>query len=141
MELDRDIIEKRIASIVDYLSDLEQIRGLSFEEYRSDTLRKRGIEKTIINIVQAAIDINNYLLAKVSKTYAADNYDSFIQMGEHNIIPREFAVRIAPVAGLRNRLVHEYDKIDDAIAHESIQEVLGLFPEYIEKIREFLKRA
>ena len=139
MELDRDIVEKKISSIKDYLSDLERIRDLSLEEYRSDVLRKRGIEKTLINIIQAAIDINNYLLARVAKVAAADNYDSFIQLGERNIIPKEFAAR--PAAGLRSRLVHEYDKIDDGIAHASIQEVLRLFPEYIEHIRAFVERA
>lgn len=138
MELDRDIVEKKIASIKDYLSDLEKIKDLSLEEYRSDVFRKRGIEKTLINIIQAAIDINNYLLAKVSKAAAADNYDSFMQLGERNIVPKEFAARIAPAAGLRSRLVHEYDKIDDGTAHASIQEALRQFPDYIQHIRAFL---
>jgi uncharacterized protein YutE (UPF0331/DUF86 family) len=141
LALERDIVERKISSIIGYLSDLEKIEDLTFEEYRADIFRKRGIEKTLINLVQAAIDINNYLLAKTAKIAPSDNYDSFIQLGERDILPREFAERIAPAAGLRSRLVHEYDKIDDATAHASIKDALQLLPEYVEYTRAFLDQT
>ncbi|PIZ42481.1 DUF86 domain-containing protein [Candidatus Aquicultor secundus] len=137
---DPDIIEKKIALIRGYLDDLKQVEGLSIEEYKSDIFRKRGIEKTLINIVQAAVDINNYLLVKLAKIAPIDNYDSFVKLGEQGMVPMEFASRIAPSSGLRSRLVHEYDKIDDAIAHMSIKDALGQYPQYIEHVLDFLKR-
>lgn len=140
MELNIDVIEKKISFIKDYLADLEKVAGLSLDEYKSDLFRKRGIEKTLINVVQAAIDINNYILAKSKKIIADDNYDSFIKLGEQNILPPEFAEKIAPAAGLRSRLVHEYDKIDDATAYEAIKDALSQFSTYADYILSFVKK-
>lgn len=46
---------------------------------------------------------------------AGDYYASFVEAGRRGLIPEELAERLAPSAGLRNRLVHESDRIDDAI--------------------------
>ncbi|MDP2210272.1 MAG: DUF86 domain-containing protein [Candidatus Aquicultor sp.] len=53
------------------------------------------------------------------KRFDPDIYDSFVKLGEQDMVPMEFASKIAPSSGLRSRLVHEYDRIDDAIAHAS----------------------
>lgn len=140
MALNPDVIEKKIAYLKDYLLDLEKVQNLSLEEYRDDIFRKRGIEKTLINVIQAAVDINNYILAKSKKIAAADNYDSFIKMGEVGILPGDFAEKIAPAAGLRSRLVHEYDRIDDTVAMAAVQDAIREFPRYIEIIKAFLKK-
>lgn len=139
-QFDRDLVEKKISLLRSYLGDLEQVKDLSLEEYQSDVFRKRGIEKTLINIIQAAVDINNYLLAKRAKVAPNDSYDSFIKLGEHGLVASEFAANIAPAAGLRSRLVHEYDRIDDAIVLASLKDTLEQFPQYIEHIQSFLKK-
>lgn len=36
-------------------------------------------------------------------------------MGEIKAIPMDLAERLAPSAGLRNRLVHEYDRLDHSM--------------------------
>jgi uncharacterized protein YutE (UPF0331/DUF86 family) len=50
----------------------------------------------------------------------------------------EFAVRIAPSTGLRNILVHEYQKIDDEIVFNSINNVKKYYLEYIDVISKYL---
>ncbi|MBI2864002.1 MAG: hypothetical protein HYX94_05520 [Chloroflexi bacterium] len=52
----------------------------------------------------------------------------------------DLALRLAPSAGLRNRLVHEYDVLGDAIIHASLGEALDLYPQYVEAILSFLAR-
>ncbi|MEW6189504.1 MAG: DUF86 domain-containing protein [Actinomycetota bacterium] len=136
---DSEVIERKNLSLKGYLQDLEAIKDISLENYQADIFRKRGIEKTLINLIQCAIDINNYILAKIFKIAPADNYDSFIKLGENKIIPPDFALKIAPSTGLRSRLIHEYNKIDDRIVHASIKDALKQFPRYIEYIQKFLQ--
>lgn len=136
-----EVVERKIVLMQGYLADLESVKDLTVQDYQQDTFRRRGIEKTLINIIQAAVDINNYILVKSAKIASADNYDSFVKMGEQGIIPQEFVDKIAPSAGLRSRLVHEYDRVDDAIVHASLADALDQFPRFIEYIVEFLKRS
>lgn len=50
------------------------------------------------------------------QTYA----DTFVLAGQHGLIPMELAQRLIPAAGLRNRLVHDYEAIDPSRVHAAI---------------------
>ena len=54
---------------------------------------------------------------------------------------RELAEQLAPSAGLRNRLVHEYEGLDDARVLAAIETMLTLYPQYVRAIEAFLTRA
>lgn len=54
-------------------------------------------------------------------------------------IDDDFALNIAPSAGLRNRLIHEYEKIDDSIVYKSIDKAILQYSEYMIKIKDFIK--
>jgi uncharacterized protein YutE (UPF0331/DUF86 family) len=40
--------------------------------------------------------------------------------------------------GLRNRLVHEYDAIDDSVVYASVGQAVKLYTEYIRAIKEYI---
>lgn len=67
-----------------------------------------------------------------------DYYRSFTLLGQADLIPNELAEALAPSTGLRNRLVHEYDDLDDRIVLEAVAEVRRLFPEYARAVEELL---
>ena len=48
---------------------------------------------------------------------------------------------LAPSAGLRNRLVHEYETIDDAKVLASVDVLLQLYPRYIQAVESYLTKA
>jgi len=58
------------------------------------------------------IDINYHLIIETGHPPPPDYHASFSRLGDLKILEPELARRIARCAGLRNRLVHEYDEID-----------------------------
>jgi uncharacterized protein YutE (UPF0331/DUF86 family) len=70
---------------------------------------------------------------------AVDYYNSFINLAEQDIIPMDFALKIAPSTGLRNILVHEYEEIDDKVVYNSINPCLQYYLEYMDLINRYLK--
>jgi uncharacterized protein YutE (UPF0331/DUF86 family) len=54
-------------------------------------------------------------------------------------LPEGFARRIAPVVGLRNRLVHRYEKINVEVLLDTIQKSKYDFKKYVKHILEYLK--
>lgn len=60
------------------------------------------------------------VILDVDRPPASDYFNSFIDVAECGVIDMDFAVGIAPSSGLRNRLVHEYEKINDEIVYSSI---------------------
>jgi uncharacterized protein YutE (UPF0331/DUF86 family) len=56
------------------------------------------------------------------------------------VVDAEFAGRIAACAGLRNRIVHEYDELDAKKVHEALQTALQDVPVYLRRVNEYLDR-
>lgn len=59
---------------------------------------------------------------------------SFVTLGELGLVPTALAQALAPSAGLRNRLVDEYDRLDDGKVLAGIAHVIGLAPDYIKAV-------
>lgn len=79
------------------------------------------------------------LLQMLGKNGATDYFNSFTDIAEQNIIPVDFALKIAPSTGLRNILVHEYEEINDEIVYRSINTCLAYYLEYMDLIKQYLK--
>ena len=59
-------------------------------------------------------------------------------MIELDVLEEEFAYDIAPSTGLRNRLVHEYEEIDDKIVYNSIDKTVSYYKKYIKEIYNYI---
>ena len=90
-------------------------------------------------IVECATDINNMLLKMQGNKGATDYFNSFIDIAEQDIIPIEFALKIAPSTALRNILVHEYEEINNKVVYNSISTCLQYYLEYMDLINQYLK--
>jgi uncharacterized protein YutE (UPF0331/DUF86 family) len=69
-----------------------------------------------------------------------DYFGGFIRLGELGTLSRDLAAALAPSAGLRNRLVHEYDAIDDGKVLAAVGTMLDLYPRYIAAIEAELTK-
>jgi len=137
-ELDRALVRRKLATIVENLADLAPFRSVTVDAYRKDRLRRKAVERLLQELVEAAVDANLHVLRARGRTPASDYYSSFIAMGEAGVLDRDLAERLAPAAGLRNRLVHEYDEIDDAIVLQAVTTALTDFRDYVAAVERFV---
>jgi uncharacterized protein YutE (UPF0331/DUF86 family) len=140
-QVERDIVYRKLSRITEDLRLLQQIAGMSFGDYVEQPFYKKAAERMLQEVIEAAVDINAYLLVSAGFPAPADYYWSFVDIAEKlAVLEREFAVQIAPSAGLRNRIVHEYDKLDDSIVFTSIRQMLKLYPRYVEAVADYIAR-
>lgn len=136
--LDAQFARRKLATINRSLDLLASVEALSPTEYRADALRRKGAERLLQEIVEAAVDTNLHLLRAAGAPAAGDYYPTFIAAGRHGIVPPALAEALAPAAGLRNRLVHEYDAIDDAIVLAAIARARRDFATYVAAVQQYL---
>jgi uncharacterized protein YutE (UPF0331/DUF86 family) len=132
--IDIEIIQRKLSVILENIRALEPIRGLGQEEYSQDLYKRKATERLLQELIEAAIDINTHMIVGSGHSAPDDYYQSFIRAGEFGIIPRDLAEKLAPSAGLRNRLVHEYDGIDHLITLKAVATTLELYPRYVKEI-------
>jgi uncharacterized protein YutE (UPF0331/DUF86 family) len=137
-ELDAGLVRRKLAVIVRNLADLAVVEGLSLAQYRRDRFRQKGIERLLQETVEAAVDVNLHLLRIHGAVIPTDYFTSFTELGRQGVIPGDLADRLAPSAGLRNRLVHQYDEIDDAIVLRAVGEARRLFGAYVTAVEQFV---
>lgn len=136
--LEEAIVAKKLSVIVEALKALEPIGAMSLEDYRKDIYRRKAAERLLQELIEAAIDINTHIITASGHAPPDDYYESFTRLGELGVIETRLAEKLAPSAGLRNRLVHEYDDIKDPVVHKAIGFAEELYPGYVQAIEHFL---
>ncbi len=136
--VDKAIIRRKLAVIIENLNALGPISGMMREEYIRDVYKRKATERLLQELIEAAIDINIHMIVQTGNIAPDDYYKSFIDAGRLKIIPIELAEKLAPSAGLRNRLVHEYDLIEHAIVLDAVQMAEKLYSEYVKQVESFI---
>jgi uncharacterized protein YutE (UPF0331/DUF86 family) len=137
--IDKLFIETKLSYIQAYFKELEGVLVYPDKEIQKDFLKLRALERILQLIVDEMIDINNHIIRYAHLRVPDDFQSSFLVLGENKILPEVFANRIAPVVGLRNRLVHRYEKIDLDVLLDTVRKHKKDFKKYVRHIFEFLK--
>lgn len=119
------------------LSKLEPLKSKSLEEIEEDAYLQDIIERNLEVAAQSCIDIANKIISLEGFRKPADYYQAIERLGEHDILPRDFANDLAPIAGFRNLLVHQYLEIDHEQVHQYMQKLDQLY-KFMDYIREWL---
>ena len=136
--LEKEIVRRKLAVIAENLSALKTIENMSPEEYVKGVLKRKATERLLQELIEAAVDINTHIIVQTVNTVPDGYFESFIMAGEKGIISADLAEKLAPSAGLRNRLVHEYDLLDHSLVLEAVKMAEKLYPKYIKEIETFI---
>lgn len=131
-----EIIVNKLIKMEKYINELEKYKPQTYNKYKNKQLKRYAVERLIQLIIDLALDINNILIKKADKYPAQDYYSSFLELIDLEILPEEFAKDIAPSTGIRNRLVHEYEKIDDRIVFQNLDKLIDYYLDYIKYVNQ-----
>ena len=107
----------RTASINAYPSDVEPVVG--------------AVERGDIR----AHCPGDHLLVQRFAIHAETYADTFLKASQADLISADLAQRLLPAAGLRNRLVHDYDALDPERIHAAIQTALTDLGDLLNELR------
>ena len=136
--IDSEIVLARLRLIAKYYNTLEQFSDISIDNFLADFNKQLIVERLLQLMIQSAIDINNHILSRLQPDNLVSNFEAFIELAKYDVITEDLARRLAPSAGLRNRLVHEYDDIDSSQVFKAISFALQQYPLYVKQINNYL---
>lgn len=140
--IDQTLVVRKVNLIQSELEHLTAYAEFSFDEIAQDYTRQAVTERILERIINRAIDVNQHIIAETDSpaiTVPRGYRDTFTTLGILKIFPQDFAESIAKSIGTRNKLVHEYDTIDERQIYDSIKDCLTDYTKYCEYILEFLK--
>lgn len=138
--LNKNLVKEKIELIKEYFQEMEDIIKLSDKEILKDVLKHRALERNFQLIVDEIIDINLHFIRELDLKSPDDFQNTFMTLAENSIFPQEFAEKIAPVVGLRNIIVHRYEKLDRKTFVRQVKKEYKDFVEYLNVINQYLKK-
>jgi len=138
--VNKKFVEQKIMLIEKEFDDLEKLSKFSFQEIVSDFLKLNSLERILEKIINRAIDINQHLIAELSKEELPPlSYkETFLKLAELRVYPKKFAENISMSVGTRNALVHDYNNIDYSRIYSSMSDCLKDYHQYCDYILLFI---
>lgn len=139
--IDAELVHRKIVLMSQDLREIQVLAQKSLAAFLDSRIDEVLAERYLERVIGRIIDINFHLITESGNPPPRDYYDSFLELGKLQVLPAEFARQIAVCAGLRNRIVHEYDEIDPAKVHEGLQAAARDLPQYLSHVLQFLERS
>lgn len=139
--IDPELVIRKLALITGDLNELRAIAGKSLAEYLTSLRDELVVERLLERVIGRMIDINYHLITETGHPPPTDYYESFIRLGTLQVLATDFARRLAACAGLRNRIVHEYEEIDPEKVYEALQTAVKDVPDYLRHIHHYVEKS
>ena len=133
------VIRRHLAALREAMSNLRRHSGRSALELRMDADLRWIVERGLQLCVQNVLDIATHLAA-ASGLDAPDYATAIDRLSEIAVLSPEFALRLRPIAGFRNILVHGYLQVDLDILEHVLREKLQDLEEFSVCIEAYLGR-
>jgi uncharacterized protein YutE (UPF0331/DUF86 family) len=141
MTLRKQFVEDKIIIARQYLNETREIfNSMSDEEILHSKIHLHTLERYLQLIVDAVLDINNHIIKELDFESAKDLKSTFEIISDNDILDKEFAQKISDVVGLRNRIVHQYEKLDGKRFLGDFRKHNNDFDEYFKFIVSFLDK-
>lgn len=138
MTLDILLVEDRIVQMARYLRELDRVFQAGAERFRADALIHHAGERLLELLVECAVAVNTEVAQVVAGIPPSDYDSSFFSMYQVGWIVRETAHQLADCASLRNRLVHQYQKVDIDDLYRVLESSVPHWRRYVQAVRDRL---
>lgn len=138
--LDKILIKGKFKNLQEYLIEIEEILKSDDVAIIGDFRSLKALERNFQLAVDEVLDVNMYLIRELGLNTSDDFQSTFTILSESDILPNNFALRIAPAVGLRNALVHRYEKIDKDLFVRQVRKEYSDFVQYMRLIDNYIEK-
>lgn len=110
---------------------LDELTGVSREEYLGDHALQDRVERNLQVAIQCCLDLGSHLLARAGHPPPGSFPGIFLTLGRTGVIHPVLANSLADMASFRNVLVHGYLKVDPELVNAYLGE--------LDQLREFAR--
>lgn len=138
MAVNPDIVHERLVLMREMLGALDSIGPVTLDRLESDITVRLATERIFTQLVELAVAVNNHLIAQSGSIIPKSYRETFPKAAELGAVPVALAAELAPSAGLRNILFHDYVAVDRRLFAETIPVEAELYKRYVAAIAAHL---
>ncbi len=123
----------------DAMDALNDIISEGEEEFMANRHLRGSAKYHLLVAIESVLDLSNHLITQNKWRLPEDYADTFLVMAENEVLKRDEAEHMGEMARFRNRLVHQYWRIDDSIIWEILVNDRIDIVDYAKKILDLVK--
>jgi uncharacterized protein YutE (UPF0331/DUF86 family) len=131
-------IRHKIGRIKEHLELIRSIKDECEDRFVSDPIYRGALLHYLYLLYDSCIVLAELVIKhrglRVSQSYA----EAFDILGESNILDKQFSYSFARIAGFRNFLAHDYEKVDGSFVCRQILAKLNDVDSFVDQIRNAL---
>lgn len=139
-DLDRKFIEIKLDLLNKYYNIIKQLCKFDIAKIKKDIYKLSTAERHLQLLVDTMIDVNMHIIKRLTLRPSPDLEGTFKVLGQNGVLNQAFAEKIAPVVGVRNRLVHRYEEIDTELFLRNLKKHHGDFLTYARAIKRYIDK-
>lgn len=120
--VDRAIISRKVSYIEEHLRRIKELPLTSLDVFKKDTNIQDILLFNLTQAIQNCIDIAAHIVSDEGWGVPGTQSEMFDILAEQGVISRELGERLITVVGFRNRVIHEYEKLNLDIVYKVWQE-------------------
>ncbi len=127
-ELRREIMERKLSFLRQFLTDLEPYARLDTERREREHY---AVERLLQLLCESAADIGLQFLKARGYGLASSYREVFEALAQQGVLPRDLAQGLIEACAMRNLLTHLYDTIDLTRVAAAAEPALDLYRRYL----------
>lgn len=139
--VDLAMVTAKLRLMHDLLDDLTASGEVTATRLAQDRMFRHAVERILTQLVDLAVSVNSHVAAARLGRAPTSYRESFAQAAQAGVIGTELAARLAPAAGLRNVLVHEYTDVDVQLVAAAVPAALRDFGAYIAEVARAMSES
>lgn len=136
--LDVAVVHAKLRLMRALLDDLDAVPDVGRAAIERDRMLRHAVERILTQLVELAAGVNAHVGAARLGAGSVTYKESFATAARAGALPLALAERLAPSAGLRNVLVHEYLEVDLDQVAAGVALARTDYRAYVRAIADFL---
>lgn len=116
--VDRAIIRRKIDQLEGHLRRIRQLPELAKEEFIKNDTVQDVLLFNLIQSIQNCIDMAAHIVSDHGWGMPGSQREAFDILKDRDVISAELAESLVSMVGFRNRIVHEYDRINLEVVYD-----------------------
>ncbi len=131
-------VRQKIGRIREHVDLLETLRPECLVRFSSDPVYRGAVLHYLYLVADGCVVLAEQTI-RLKKLRAPQSYSDAIDiLGDSGVIPPDFAYNFAAIAGFRNFLAHDYEKVDGVVICSQIMARLDDVKAYLSHVEEHI---
>lgn len=137
--VDKPLIHRKLGRIESYLGQIRTRRDPGSEAFAKDRDLQNIVMFNLIQAIQACTDMGAHIISDSGWEAPSTQADIFETLAGQGVITKALAAKMVRMVGFRNRIVHEYEKVDLRIVHEVWRKHAGDIEKFCRAVVSYCK--